>query len=97
MLCAMKRISDARKTAEEVLFDDRSRIVVMSDCHRGNGDGRFDNFLQNHNIYFAALNHYNREMFTEMSCGKIRGRVRLSGCIKRSMSCYQNFIMISVC
>jgi len=69
MLCAMKRISDARKTAEEVLFDDRSRIVVMSDCHRGNGDGRFDNFLQNHNIYFAALNHYNREMFTYIELG----------------------------
>jgi len=65
----MKRISDARRTAEEVLFDDRSRIVIMSDCHRGNGDGRFDNFLRNQNIFHAALHHYNRGMFTYIELG----------------------------
>jgi UDP-2,3-diacylglucosamine pyrophosphatase LpxH len=69
MLSAIKRISDARRRAEPVPFDDRSRIVIMSDCHRGNGDGRFDNFLGNRNIYYAALSHYDREKYTYFELG----------------------------
>ena len=53
----LKHISKVFESAEEISFDDSSKIVLMSDCHRGDGNWS-DDFSKNQNIYFAALTHY---------------------------------------
>lgn len=64
----LKRVSKVFNSAEEVSFDDSSKIVLMSDCHRG--DGSFaDDFARNQNIYFSALNHYFNEGYTYIEIG----------------------------
>ncbi len=45
-----------------------SRIVMMSDCHRGVGNWG-DNFQPNQNLFFAALQHYNQRNFTYIELG----------------------------
>ena len=45
------------KSAQQIPFDDTSRIILMSDCHRGDGSWA-DDFSRNQNIYFAALSYY---------------------------------------
>lgn len=63
-----KRISQVLQSAEQISFDNSSRIVLMSDCHRGDGSWA-DNFLKNQNPYFAALNHYYDEGYTYIEIG----------------------------
>jgi UDP-2,3-diacylglucosamine pyrophosphatase LpxH len=63
-----KRLSQVFKTAEEIPFDDLSKIVLMSDCHRGNGSW-LDAFSKNQNLYFVALSHYYNENFTYIEIG----------------------------
>lgn len=67
-MSTLKRISKVYETAEQVIFDDSSRIVFMSDCHRGDGNWA-DNFSRNQNIYFAALTHYYNENYTYIELG----------------------------
>ncbi len=45
-----------------------SRIVCMSDCHRGVGN-RGDNFLFNQNLYYAALEYYYNRCYTYAELG----------------------------
>ncbi|MBU3188786.1 metallophosphoesterase [Clostridium bowmanii] len=64
----LKHLSKVFKSSEEILIDDSSKIVLMSDCHRG--DGRWsDDFSNNQNIYFAALTHYYDEHYTYIEIG----------------------------
>lgn len=56
------------KKADVVHFDDDSNIVLMSDCHRGDGSWA-DNFLKNRNIFFAALTHYYNRNYTYIELG----------------------------
>ena len=65
---ALKRVSQVFKTAEQIPFDDSSRFVLMSDCHRGDGSWA-DDFSKNQNLYFAALTHYYNENFTYIELG----------------------------
>ncbi|MET1258883.1 metallophosphoesterase [Flagellimonas sp. DF-77] len=54
------RLNRAYENAKIVPFDDASKFIFFSDCHRG--DNSFaDDFANNRNIYFHALNHYFRE------------------------------------
>jgi UDP-2,3-diacylglucosamine pyrophosphatase LpxH len=53
----LKRISAIFEAAIQVPFDDTSRIVLMRDCHRGDG-GQADEFRKNRASYQAALMHY---------------------------------------
>jgi UDP-2,3-diacylglucosamine pyrophosphatase LpxH len=64
----LKRVSRVFKAADEIPFDDSSRIVLMSDCHRGNGSWA-DDFGKNQNLYFAALKHYYKENYTYIELG----------------------------
>jgi UDP-2,3-diacylglucosamine pyrophosphatase LpxH len=64
----LKRISKVFEAAEEIPFDDSSKIILMSDCHRGNGSWS-DNFAKNQNIYFAALTYYYNEDYTYIEIG----------------------------
>ena len=64
----LKRISKVFESAEEIPFDDSSRIILMSDVHRGDG-GWADDFSKNQNLYFAALTHYYNEHYTYIELG----------------------------
>lgn len=64
----LKGISQVFESAEEIPFDQCSRIVLMSDCHRGVGNWT-DNFSKNQNIYFSALTHYYNERYTYIEIG----------------------------
>jgi UDP-2,3-diacylglucosamine pyrophosphatase LpxH len=65
---ALKCVSQVFEAAIQIPFDDSSRIVLMSDCHRGDG-GWADEFSRNQNLYFAALTHYYKEKFTYIEIG----------------------------
>ncbi len=62
------RLSRAYKNALVVPFDDTSKFILFSDCHRG--DNSFaDDFANNRNIYFHALKHYFNEGFDYFELG----------------------------
>ncbi len=63
-----KRLSEVFQSAEEIPFDDFSKIIIMSDCHRGDGSWA-DNFSKNKNIYYAALTYYYRNNYTYIELG----------------------------
>ncbi|MBT8269861.1 MAG: serine/threonine protein phosphatase, partial [Bacteroidia bacterium] len=57
MLSSRKRLDRAYNEAKRIPFNDRSKFILLSDCHRG--DNSFaDDFANNRNIYFHALKHY---------------------------------------
>ncbi len=63
-----KRITKAYKTARRISFNDDSKFIVFSDCHRG--DNSFaDDFANNRNIYYHALSHYFKEDYTYCELG----------------------------
>jgi UDP-2,3-diacylglucosamine pyrophosphatase LpxH len=64
----LKRISQVFQSAEEITFDDSSKFIIMSDCHRGDGSWA-DDFSRNQNLYFAALTHYYNEKYTYIEIG----------------------------
>ncbi|HOQ15787.1 MAG TPA: metallophosphoesterase family protein [Defluviitaleaceae bacterium] len=64
----LKRISRVFETAEEILFDDSSKIIIMSDCHRGDGSWA-DDFARNQHIYFYALSYYFNKGYTYIELG----------------------------
>ena len=63
-----KRLSRILATARILPFDEGSRIVIMSDCHRGNGSWG-DNFSSNQNLFFAALYYYYDNGYTYIELG----------------------------
>ncbi|HOA43250.1 MAG TPA: serine/threonine protein phosphatase, partial [Bacillota bacterium] len=63
-----KRISQVFNEATEVPFNDDSKIVIMSDCHRGDGSYA-DNFAHNQNLFFAALTQYYHHKYTYIELG----------------------------
>lgn len=51
------RLTNAYNRAKTITFDDSSKFILFSDCHRG--DNSFaDEFANNRNIYYHALKHY---------------------------------------
>lgn len=54
--------------APEIEIDDESKIVFISDCHRGDGTWK-DALLPNRNIYMAALSYYYNNGFTQIEIG----------------------------
>lgn len=62
------RLDNAYKNAKIIDFDDDSKFILFSDCHRG--DNSFaDDFANNRNIYFHALKHYYNEGFQYCELG----------------------------
>ncbi|WP_394750372.1 metallophosphoesterase family protein [Spongiimicrobium salis] len=62
------RLTRAYKNAKVVPFDDTSKFILFSDCHRG--DNSFaDDFANNRNIYFHALQQYFLKGFTYCELG----------------------------
>ena len=68
MFSAKKRLDKAYKTAKTIAFNDTSKFILFSDCHRG--DNSFaDDFANNRNIYFHALKHYYKKGFQYCELG----------------------------
>ena len=62
------RLTRAYEQAKVVGFDDTSKFILFSDCHRG--DNSFaDDFANNRNIYYHALKHYFNEGFSYCELG----------------------------
>ena len=63
-----KRFDKAYRTAPRISFNDRSKFIIFSDCHRG--DNSFaDDFANNRNTYYHALLHYYKEGYTYCELG----------------------------
>ena len=68
MFSSKKRFDRAYRNAKIIDFDDTSKFILFSDCHRG--DNSFaDDFANNRNIYFHALKHYFDEGFQYFEIG----------------------------
>lgn len=63
-----KRLTEAYEQAKEMYFDDQSRIVFMSDAHRGDGSTS-DEFLKSRNLFVHALNEYYENNYTFFEVG----------------------------
>lgn len=62
------RLTRAYQNAKTVPFDDTSKFILFSDCHRG--DNSFaDDFANNRNIYYHALRFYYNEGFQYCELG----------------------------
>jgi predicted phosphodiesterase len=68
MFSGRKKLDRAYKNAKVVPFDDNSKFIFFSDCHRG--DNSFaDDFSNNRNIYYHALKHYYVEGYSYAELG----------------------------
>lgn len=63
-----KKLNNLFQNSPKISINDASKIVIMSDCHRGSGDS-FDNFLKNQNIYKSALIYYYSKGYTYIELG----------------------------
>ena len=62
MLSTTSRLNKAYNQAIKIPFNNNSKFILFSDCHRG--DNSFaDDFANNRNIYFHTLKHYYNEGF----------------------------------
>ena len=67
-MSSQTRITRAYQTARRISFNDDSKFIIFSDCHRG--DNSFaDDFANNRNIYFHALQDYYKNGFTYCEIG----------------------------
>lgn len=64
----MRQIDKALHSAPVISTSDHPRLVLFSDCHRGNGTWS-DSFLNNKTIYEAALGYYFERDFTYIELG----------------------------
>lgn len=64
----IKKLDKLFKTSKQISINNNSKIVIMSDCHRGIGDDN-DNFKKNKNIYIEALKYYYKKGFTYIELG----------------------------
>lgn len=68
MTAVAKRLQQVYDAARILPFDTASKFVLMSDCHRGQGNAG-DNFLQNQSLFFGALEYYYQQGFTYIELG----------------------------
>lgn len=67
-MCDLKGVNRLFKESEELSFNNSSKIILMSDCHRGD-ENWADDFARNQNIYFASLTKYYEEGYTYIELG----------------------------
>lgn len=68
MKTTLKRLDNVWKEAAVIEFDDNSKFVIMSDCHRGIANWG-DNFAPNQHLFFAALKDYYRNGYAYIELG----------------------------
>ncbi|KAA1244228.1 metallophosphoesterase family protein [Aquimarina sp. RZ0] len=67
-MSSQSRLDRAYKNAKVIPFDDTSKFILFSDCHRG--DNSFaDDFANNRNIYYHAIKYYYDQGFTYCEIG----------------------------
>ncbi|MFD2908869.1 metallophosphoesterase [Flavobacterium ardleyense] len=67
-MSSQDRLTKAYKEAKRIGFDNTSKFILFSDVHRG--DSSFaDDFANNRNIYYHALQHYFKEGYTYIELG----------------------------
>jgi predicted phosphodiesterase len=67
-MSSQTRLEKAYQNAKRINFSSSDKLILFSDCHRG--DASFaDDFANNRNIYYHALNHYFKENFTYIELG----------------------------
>ena len=64
----MNKLNKIFNKSKRWKIDNNTKIVIMSDCHRGTGNNS-DNFIKNQNIFIAALNYYYKNNFTYIELG----------------------------
>ena len=62
------RLSSIFKNSLEMPINNATKIVLISDCHRGDGSW-VDDFRHNQNIYYAAIKYYYNHGFTYIDLG----------------------------
>lgn len=62
------RLDKVYLTSEVIPFDETSKFILFSDCHRGQGNTA-DNFLPNQTLFFGALEYYYQNGFTYIELG----------------------------
>lgn len=67
-MSTFSRLTKIFNTSKEISFDDTSKFILMSDCHRGDNSWS-DNFAHNQNLMFTALNYYYDNDFTYIEIG----------------------------
>lgn len=63
-----KRLDKSFYNAPVLALHPHSKVVLISDCHRGVGNAN-DNFLKNQHLYFAALRYYYANGFIYIELG----------------------------
>lgn len=67
-MSSQKRLTKAYNEAKRIPFTNKDKFILFSDCHRG--DASFaDDFANNRNIYFHALQHYFKEGYSYIELG----------------------------
>lgn len=63
-----KKLKHIFKSSEELKIDESSKLILFSDCHRGD-NGWADDFAHNQNLLLHALNIYEQNNFTYIELG----------------------------
>lgn len=67
-MSSQDRLTRAYQQAKRIQFTNSDKFILLSDCHRG--DSSFaDDFANNRNIYFHAVNHYFNNGFQYIELG----------------------------
>jgi UDP-2,3-diacylglucosamine pyrophosphatase LpxH len=62
------RLERAYRASSEICINDKSKLVLLSDCHRGDGSWS-DDFAGNRNLFYYALETYYKDNFTYIELG----------------------------
>ncbi|MCE8428698.1 MAG: metallophosphoesterase family protein [Candidatus Methanoperedens sp.] len=62
------RLTEVFESSKEIVFDDSSKFIFFSDCHRGDNSWA-DDFADNQSLLFHALDHYYKNGFTYIEIG----------------------------
>jgi UDP-2,3-diacylglucosamine pyrophosphatase LpxH len=65
-----KRLTEVFESAKEIPFDESSKFIFFSDCHRGDNSWA-DDFAHNQTLFFHALNYYYNKGFTYIEIGDV--------------------------
>jgi predicted phosphodiesterase len=67
-MTSASQLSEIYASSRVIPISDASKVVLLSDCHRGDG-GWADDFSRNRNIYNGALKYYYDNGFTYIEIG----------------------------
>jgi hypothetical protein len=78
---ASERLTDVFESAEEIPFDDSSKLVFFSDCHRGDNSWS-DDLAHNQTLFWYALKRYYEDGFTTSARARKSRYLTASRCTK---------------